>query len=200
MQACLEFEDLWGCVKGDAAYITDTRKVTRARSKIILSVDTSIFTYIRETKTAKEAWDTLQKTFEDSGLTRKVGLLRELVTTRLENCKSIEEYVNRIILTAHKLNELNFEVRDEWIGTLLLAGLPDEYKPMIMALENSGTPITGDVIKVKLLQNIRCENARGSNSDAALYTKKDSKGKSNFVKRVKCFTCGKNGHLSKNLS
>lgn len=198
MQACLELEDLWGCVKGEASYTTDTKKVTRARSRIILSVDTSIFTYIHETKTAKEAWDTLKKTFEDSGLTRKVGLLRELVTTRLENCKSIEEYVNRIILTAHKLNELDFEVRDEWIGTLLLAGLPDEYKPMIMALENSGIPITGDAIKVKLLQNIRCENARSSDSDAALYTKKDAKAKNSFVKRAKCFICGKTGHLAKN--
>lgn len=101
--------------------------------------------HVRDAATAKEVWDKLCAAFEDSGLTRKVGLLRTLITTQLENCGSVEEYVDRIITTAHKLNELSFEVKDEWIGTLLLAGLPDEFKPMIMGLESSGISITGDL-------------------------------------------------------
>lgn len=51
-------------------------------------------------------------------------------------CKDVEEYVNIIIMTMHKLNGVGFKVPDEWVGTLLLAGLPDEYRSMIMGLEN----------------------------------------------------------------
>lgn len=55
MQACLELEDLWGCITGEKTYIADSRKVTRARARIILSVDTANFAYIKDTTTAKEA-------------------------------------------------------------------------------------------------------------------------------------------------
>lgn len=106
--------------------------------------------HIQDTISAKEAWDKLREVYEDSGLSKKVGLLRALVT-RLEICASVEEYVTKIISISHKLNGMSFEVKvDEWIGTLLLAGLPDKYKPMIMGIENSNIPITS--IKTKLLQ------------------------------------------------
>lgn len=51
----------------------------------------------------------------------------------------MEEYVNFIISTAQKLHGIGFKVADEWIGTLLLAGLPVQYGPMIMGIESSGS-------------------------------------------------------------
>lgn len=52
---------------------------------------------------------------------------------------------------AHKLNKLNFIIDNEWIGTLLLAGLRNNYYPMIISLESSGNNIKADSIKIKLL-------------------------------------------------
>ena len=69
----------------------------------------------------------LQRAFENNGLIRKVGLFRTLVTTQLNSCSSVDEYVNRIITTAHKLDGIGFKIPDEWVGTLLIAGLPEEY-------------------------------------------------------------------------
>ncbi|XP_075150565.1 uncharacterized protein LOC142224666 [Haematobia irritans] len=57
-----------------------------------------------------------------------------------------------LVTTAQSLNGIGFTISEEWVGSLLLAGLPDEYRPMFMGLENSGISITGDSIKVKLLQ------------------------------------------------
>ena len=144
--------------------------------------------------------------FEDSGLTRRVGLLRNLSTPQLQNCVSTEEYVKRIISTAHKLNSLNFEVRDEWIGTLLLAGLPDDYRPMIMGLENSGTPITGDSIETKLLQDVEHNaSGKGNENDSALFVnrnagnnrkpRKTSDFNNQEPKGPRCFACNKYGHF-----
>lgn len=66
---------------------------------------------------------------------------------------------------------MSFEVKeDEWIGTLLLAGLPDKYKPMIMGIENSNTPITS--IKTKLLQEVKDDMCHKSSAgDTALQAK-----------------------------
>ncbi|KAK9679641.1 hypothetical protein QE152_g39832 [Popillia japonica] len=64
-------------------------------------------------------------------------------------------YVNTVITTAHKLSGCGLLVSDEWVGAILLAGLPESYGPMLMGLESSGIKITGSNIKVKLLQDIK---------------------------------------------
>ena len=43
---------------------------------------------------------------------------------------------------------MSFKVKDEWIGTLLLAGLLKKYKFIIMGIKNSKILITGDSIKI----------------------------------------------------
>lgn len=60
-------------------------------------------------------------------------------------------YVTQIIETGQKLCNTGFQLNDEWIGSLLLAGLPEKYAPMIMAIEHSGIQITTDAIKSNLL-------------------------------------------------
>lgn len=143
----LEHEELEECILGTEK---DAKKISKAKTKIILLVDKINYPHIQNCTTAKEVWDKLAKAFDDSGLCK----LRKLVTTKLEDCDSMEDYVNEIISTAHKLNGIDFKVVDEWIGTLLLAGLTSRYEPMIMVIESSGLAITGDIVKTKLLQCI----------------------------------------------
>lgn len=187
MQAYLEHEDMWGCVQGTTQ---DAKTIAKAKSKIILCVDPMNYSHIQSATTAKEVWDRLQAAFEDSGLTRKVSLLRTLVTSQLENYNSVEEYVNIIMTTSHKLDGLGFKVPDEWVGTLMLAGLPDEYKPMIMGIESSGIAVTADSIKTKLLQDVKDSKAdKGPNNQAAFLAKDKKKG-------PRCFSCNKHGHYA----
>lgn len=164
VQTYLQHEELWECVTGEE---TDAKKISKARTKIILLIEPLNYVHIQNATTAKEVWEKLKAAFEDSGLTRRVGLLRTLTTTRLENCETVEEYVNKIVGTAYKLTGIGFEVSDEWVGTFLLAGLPDNYEPMIMGIESSGIRITGDAIKTKLLQDVKTTK---SNTESAFYS------------------------------
>lgn len=82
--------------------------------------------------------EAVQTAFMDSGLKRKVGLLRNLIPTSLEISHSIEDYVNCIGFTAQILNGIFcMNVSEKWVGNLLLmlAGLSDSYKAMIMRSE-----------------------------------------------------------------
>ncbi|XP_061380936.1 uncharacterized protein LOC133319700 [Danaus plexippus] len=199
VQTYLEHEELWDCV--ESSNEVDVKKDTKAKSKIILLVDPINYIHIQQAKTAKEVWDNLAKAFDDKGLTRRVGLLRDLITTTLDGCQNIEDYVNRIMSTALKLRNIGFIVNNEWLGTLLLAGLPDVYQPMIMGLESSGLAITADLVKTKLLQDIR------KSDNAALYVnrskinsqnaKQTSDKSSKANKGPRCFICNKYGHVSK---
>ncbi|GBP63981.1 Retrovirus-related Pol polyprotein from transposon TNT 1-94 [Eumeta japonica] len=98
--------------------------------------------------------------------------------------------------TAHKLRNIGFKVDDEWLGTLLLAGLPDEYKPMIMAIESSGVAITTDSIKTKLLQEVK-------NRDPSVFFVNKSKNNKQLFKQNKqtkgprCYSCNNYGHIAK---
>lgn len=195
VQTYLELEELWPAVLGTE---TDLKKVTKAKSKIILLLDPINFVHVQSCKTAKEVWEKLKATFDDSGLTRWVGLLRTLATTRLESFDTVDEYVNTVMTTGHRLNAIGFELSDEWIGTFLLAGLPDEYRPMIMGIESSGIKITGDAIKSKLLQDVKPIITDSS----AFYSFKRhvmKPGKHNHQHSnsgIRCYSCNQYGHKS----
>ena len=114
-------------------------------------------------------------------LTRKVGLLRNLICTQLENCDSVDEYVHKIISTSHQLRNINFNISDQWVGTLLPAGLPDSYRPMIMGIESSGVNISGDSIKVKLLQEVKDQDHTNTEGSTLLAKKQLQKNKKKKV-------------------
>ena len=61
---------------------TDAQKQIKAKSRIILSVDKLIYSHIRKSETEKQGFDSIKAAFEDSGLTRKVGLLKILTSTK----------------------------------------------------------------------------------------------------------------------
>ena len=106
------------------------------------------------------------------------------MTTQLNSCSSVDEYVNRIITTAHNLDGISFKIPDERVG-IILAGLLEECKPMIMGIENSGKAITADSLKTKQLQDIQNSSVGSSSHNAAplLLHRRTDRGK------VRCNAC-----------
>lgn len=114
----------------------------------------------------------------------------------------METYVTQIVSTAHQLRGVGFDISEEWIGTLLLTGLPEEFRPMIMALENSGIAISGDSIKTKLLQEIHSSTEKTAFVGRKSYVQKSNQFKPNVKseqqpKGPKCKFCQKYGHIAR---
>ena len=187
----------------------------KARAKLILTMDPSLFVHVKETKSTKELWAKLNSLFDDSGFSRRITLLRHLISIRLESCENMTGYVTQIVETAQRLSGTGFRINDEWIGSLLLAGLPERFMPMIMAIEHSGIQITADTIKTKLL-DMESVDANKSECNSALVAKPWQKKKNGAVgstkkhggptwdtsksnvktmKTITCYRCNKNGHL-----
>lgn len=189
-------EGLKGCIEGKES---DEEKIAKAKAKIVLTIDTSLYVHIKDVKTAKELWDKLQAMFDDKGFTRRISLLRALISLRLENCDSMSSYVNQLVESAQKLRGTGFKIDDEWIGSLLLAGLPEKFAPMIMAIEHSGITITTDVIKTKLL-DMGDEVSKTGSAFAGKWNGKKyiSFGKidknSSKKKEIRCYNCNQLGH------
>ncbi len=189
-KAYLEHEKLWKCVTGED---NDADNNVKAKSKLVLLIHPSNFSHIQSCDSAKAIWDVLSTAFDDSGLSRRVTLMRTLTSARLEQCDGMEKYVNLIMNTVHKLRGIACNISEDWVGTFLLAGLPDSYQPMIMAVENSGIAITGDSIKTRLLQHDVSVNQFRVSSSSALITKEHS----NIYRRgPRCFNCNEYGHIA----
>ena len=109
----LEHEGLWNFVESKEGQEVEPAKDILAKSKLILLINSQNYVHIQDCKTAKEVWTNLHKAFDDNGLTRKVGLLKELINTSLESSSGIEECVSKIMNAAHKLRNFDFDVSDE---------------------------------------------------------------------------------------
>lgn len=205
MKTQLEFEELWDCIEEND--IIDAKKDRRARCRIVLSLDKQLFVHIRTETTAKGVWKHLQLLFQDTGLDRRISLLQKLCSINLEECSNVEDYVGQITSTSLELGEIGFVVSDLWLGSLLLKGLPSDYKPMIMSLSCCAVAPSADSIKVKILQDVKMP----TNNSALIATKKPFYGKHNsrrFTKenknpegkelreKIRCYNCEGIGHIS----
>lgn len=207
VSAHLEFEGLWDIVIDKEVEPDVAKKLIldrKARARLILLVDPVNYVHIQDEKTAKGVWEKLEGAFEDTGVQRRIGLLRMLVSTRLETCESMEDYVNKIVTNSQKLRGAGMDINDEWVAALLLVGLSERYEPMIMAIENAGVPMSSDQIKTKLLQEVPNKNS----GESSMYSRNNGldiqrgHNKPNMKQKAgqkmgKCYNCGKQGHYSR---
>lgn len=185
---------LWSCVLKEptASKTEEMEKDLKALSELTLLLDENLYSYIAGAETTKQAWMNLEKSFEDSGLCRKVELLKQLVKLTLADCDSVEDYVSRMVTTCIKVGKAGLKIDDEVLASLMLAGLPEEYKSLVMAIENSTTKLTSDAVKTLLLQETRLNN----NDDCGKAFLSKSKKQGAF--KFRCHQCGLVGHMAKN--
>lgn len=162
----------------------------RALAEITLMIEPINFSHIATAKTAKEAWTALLCAYEFSGLTRKVALLKDLVQSKLSDYASMQEYVNSIVMTSLKVQSAGLNIDEEVTASLMLAGLPDEFKALVMAIENSGEKLSIDNVKTVLMQDAKFDNQE---SESVLYSKNNNK-----PKQFRCHNCKQVGHFAKN--
>jgi transposase InsO family protein len=167
----------------------------RALAEITLMMEPSNFAHIASASTAKDAWEALVHAYEDSGLTRKVELLRYLVSQKLRDFATMEEYINTMVLTSLKLTKAGLDIGDELTASLMLAGLPEEFRALVFAVENSKTKLSVDVVKNLLLQDVKLE---GKEHESALNAKANSNNKKS--KKFRCHRCKRPGHFAKNCT
>lgn len=180
----------------------------KAKAKMVLTIDPGLYVHIKETKTSLELWVRLRTMFDDSGFSRKITLLRHLISLRQENCDSMTSYVTQVVETAQRLKGTGFTITEEWVGSLLLAGLPEKFSPMIMAIEHSGIKITTDAIKSKLIDMEVSKNDMDTSGAAfAANNSKQQKYKNGATssstskvtgtreKTITCYRCKQMGHF-----
>lgn len=192
----LVIKKLWSCVLKEPteSKAEEVEKDLTAWAELNLLLDESLYSHIANTTTAKGAWDALEKSFEDSGLCRKVELLKQMVRLTLNNCDSIEDYVNKMTTISLKVQKAGLKIDDEVVASFMLAGLPDEFSPLVMAVENSSKDLTVDSVKTILLQETRFQKIQDISESEALVMKTN---RDQRVNDFRCHSCGQVGHFAR---
>lgn len=190
----LTIKGLWSCMntdQGAGANAATIEKYEKALSELTLLLEPACYSYIVGKETPKEAWESINKALSDTGVFRRVTWLQQLVSVKLADCNGMEDYVNRMVLLSTKVTSVGFKIDDDVIASLMLAGLPSEYKPLILGVENSQKVLTVDYVKNLLLQEVIFGGR--TDTDAALVAKSKKKNSG----KIKCFECG-GSHYARN--
>ena len=144
MQMYLTAKSLWEIVTGEetvaeGASEDDKLKFKKrhnlAFSALGLGVKKDLQIYVRNSKTAKEAWDALGNRFQKKGLVRRIELRQKLYGTRLNSGGDMVVHVNAIKSISEQLAAVDDPVDEKDLYMILIASWPKEYNNVVTNLE-----------------------------------------------------------------
>lgn len=108
----IDYKGYSGCIT-DPVTEENQKKLTACKALLSLSVEKMIYPHIENCENALEIWSTLKRLYEDTGLSRKISLLRNLISIRLDNCEGMQQYIDQIMLYSNKLKGIGFDISTE---------------------------------------------------------------------------------------
>ena len=165
---------------------------------------------------AKEICDALTKLYEAKSLHNKIFLKRRIYTLRMLESTTVTEHINTLQTLFSQLTSLGHKIEENERAELLLQSLPDSYDQLIINLTTQGTCFNNLVFDDIAAAVLEEENRRKNKEDRLASshqaealsvmrgrsTERDSSGsqnhgrsKSRGKKKVKCYSCGKVGHV-----
>lgn len=189
MKSYLVIKGLWECTQTPltpSSAATEKVNDLKCLSEMTLLIDPVAFAHIDGHNTAKEAWDSLNKSLSEKGLSRKTALLKRLTRLELTDFDSMENYISEMVTLAARLKSLGMKIDDEIVASLMLSGLPSTFDPLILAVETTQASLTTEYVKSTLFQDARLDP---KSNDNAFFVKK---------KKFACHSCHKIGHYARN--
>ena len=225
MKLYLESLDLFEHAEGTAEFPNEDasaetrRKFNSAAKKawtyICLAIEPEQQIHVRDTKTAKEAWDAIRNQFARESLLQKVRLRQQYYSCKYHVGDSVLEHISHLKSLHEQLKEMGVSVDDKELAMTLLASLPEQYKPLITALDAMGeTEISFEKVKNLILNDVdRTNDLKNTKEDA--YSahrgnfirgrnrgdKNNKQGKNDGSNRKpfqgKCHNCQEKGHYAR---
>lgn len=200
MLAFLRTRDLAKCIKPAPNTETDADKLDRASGWLFLACEDQVKHHFGKNDSPLKVWETLHKTFAETGQDLKLSAVVALTTTNLEDCDSIDDYIGRMMDAWRRCTEAKVIFDDNTVALFMVAHLGQRYESFKQGLVGSGQEITIENVKKGLL-GLAPTQAHGS-SESAFFTSSKRNNKSSAARnphrdtsQIKCFGCGQLGHF-----
>jgi cation diffusion facilitator CzcD-associated flavoprotein CzcO len=108
-------------------------KKSRKKDKIVLymmyqAVDESDFEKVAGTKTSKEAWETLEKTYKGADRVKQVRLLKIL---RMNESEGVSDYIIRVEMMVNQLKRNGAEMSESRVVEKILRSLINDFENVV---------------------------------------------------------------------
>lgn len=143
MEMLLKKEMVWRTLSETQPAATETtaratwlEKDEKAMALIGLSVMDNQLQHIRNSKTAKESWDSLKSFHEQKTLVNKTTLMRKLWDLKLTEDTTPQTHIQEMTNILQKLVDIGEpDLTENWKTSILLSSLPESYHTLVTALE-----------------------------------------------------------------
>lgn len=214
MKAVLLRHDKWGyvsgsipepeAVSGDRATATALSKWKdhdeKALAEIILSVGEAELRSISNCTTSKEAWEKLQSIHASKGPVRKIELLTDVTSFKLEEDDDFRQRLDKFSSAVEQLAGMKIDIPNDMLVVLILKGLPSSYENFRCAMRSKDDLPTTEVLIGKIMDENKSRRVNDLTVDNnALYAgnrqssnqrRKNPKQK----KKYPCYVCGSLDH------
>lgn len=176
----------------------------KALATIILSVKSSELIHVKNCSTAKDAWEVLKNLYQAKGPARKVNLFKKLVRFQFDSRQKFSPQVNSFCAIIEDLKEIDVVVQEDLQSILFLCSLPEDMENFVVAIETQDTLLKLDKLMSKILEEEQRRNVKDDNGSEQVFsikgdntnnTKSNVKSMSYRKKNIKCYGCGKRGHI-----
>ncbi|KAF2348243.1 Zinc finger CCHC-type [Trinorchestia longiramus] len=203
MRMCLVKDKLWDIVQGTETISSTADEAARrkfesrrdlALATIVLGEDQSQLYLLGDPTDPVEVWRKLQNTFQKKSWANKFRLKKKLFNMKLENGQNLQDHLKVCVELFEELAIIGDAMEEEERVIILLSSLPDRFSTLVTALEAHEKVPVWEVVTERLLNEERRQ--RGSpgttnSSEKLLVSFKRNK------KLIKCFECGKEGHIKR---
>lgn len=159
---------------------------------IISSVSDSHLEYIKEIDVAYEMVKKLEGIFSKKGTCSKFYLLKELINLKYNGNSDLQEHFAKSDRIFRELKSLGSCFEDSDMSCFLLLSMPPEYENVVTAIRT----LSENDLKIEFVKSRLLEFDMNKNSSKGV--KNNNSLPSSFSashKQVKCFKCGKIGHV-----
>ena len=187
------------------------RRQNHALSVICLNISRDLQIYVRNARSAREAWDNLSNRFEERSITRKLELRRKLYDAKLKDSSMIE-HINNIKTVAEQLQNLDDPQTERDLVYILMSSVPmNRYRNLITTLETVDEKrLTWEYVRDRMITEYdrirQCEDEKGAVTprgvqDALFVAPTNNRHRSNDMEGPReersCHYCKETGHMIK---
>lgn len=147
----------------------------------------------------RKALQILRNHYAGRGKPRIIALYTELTSLRKSSSESVTDYVIKAETAATALRNAGETISDGLLVSMVLKGLPDDYKPFIVVITQSEKQMIFAEFKAALRNFEDTEKARSDENDDSAVMKAMSKSlpvhkMKKSTGNITCFACGQQGH------
>lgn len=197
MEMLLKREDLWSVIVDTKPETVTAAAWSRSDQKchatVVLYIEDSQLSLIKDAKSAKEVWQNLKTYHEKATVTSRVSLLKRICSLNLSESGDAEKHVAELEELFDRIVCAGQALEDPLKVAMMLRSLPDSYSGLVTALESRPeADLTVSFVKQKVLDEYQRRSERSAHSGEKVM-KMQSKGQ----KKKLCYYCHKPGHFRK---